>query len=440
MASSLGRSFVVRLLLWAGAFGIAAFAFIVTLRMPDLGAARIVTGVGVAATLWGLIGHVRRTNMEVARFLDALRFGDTSARFEASGGAGFDEMGATFNDALARLRSEREAAAAELAFREALVDDMAVALLTIDTDGRVLPVNKAARRLFRGAAGARAADYERYGATFAKRLADQDATGGEVLLLTLDDRPQRALVRFTALDRLGRRVRAVTVQPIQGTLNAIEMAAQADIVRVLTHEILNSLTPVTSLASTAAALLESGGDADDARIAVTTLARRAEGLTHFVESYRTIARAPVVEPARFEAAAFADELARLFAADWPGIALVVSVTPQRLTLDADRALLGQVLINLLRNAATAASEHGPAPTVALSIAPTGLGQVAIDVTDNGPGVPAALRGDVFLPFFTTRKAGTGVGLNLARQVVTAHGGTIDVDDAPEGGARFRILL
>jgi signal transduction histidine kinase len=221
------------------------------------------------------------------------------------------------------------------------------------------------------------------------------------------------------------------------------MAAQTDLVRVLTHEILNSLTPVTSLAATAADLL---GDPDlsadprigDARIAVETLARRAQGLSNFIEAYRAVAQTPELKRQSFAARPWTDELARIFAAKAPAVALRVEVSPANLALDADPDLLAQVVINLMQNAAQAMQES-PQPRLALRL----LGDTqatVIEVEDNGPGVPESLRQDVFLPFFTTRATGTGVGLNLARQIVIAHGGAIDVGDAPGGGALFRIVL
>lgn len=437
------RRFTVLLALWAVGLFVALLALIATLATPGLGAARIVAGLfafGMAAGLWN---HVSSTNLAVARFLEVVRFGDFGARFASRGDAGFAELGAAFDSALAQLRSDRDRAADELRFREALVDDMAVALLTADTSGRIVPGNKAARALFRHVQGARAEDFSRYGATFAKRLA-QATTSEEILLLTIDDRPQRALVRTTLLERLGGSVRAITVQPIQGTLEAVEMAAQTDIVRVLTHEILNSLTPVTSLATTAAALLEgqppaATAELADARMAVVTLARRAEGLQHFVESYRAVARPPVIVAAEFPAQGWFDELAMLFSSDWPAVALNRDLLPPGATFYGDRALLSQVLINLLRNAAEATSACRTDPAIALVARATG-NAVSLTVSDNGPGVPEALRSDIFLPFFTTRRTGTGVGLNLARQIIVAHGGTIDVTDAPGGGAQFGIVL
>jgi signal transduction histidine kinase len=116
------------------------------------------------------------------------------------------------------------------------------------------------------------------------------------------------------------------------------------------------------------------------------------------------------------------------------------LSSELLTLDADPDLLCQVLINLLRNAADAARAHSRMPRVALAFSAMPSGRVQIEVSDNGGGVPEALRQDIFLPFFTTKSKGTGVGLSLARQVVLAHRGSITVDESPEGGALFRILI
>jgi signal transduction histidine kinase len=234
----------------------------------------------------------------------------------------------------------------------------------------------------------------------------------------------------------------VTVQPVLGLLNAVEAAVQTDLVRVLTHEILNSLTPVTSLAETAANLLEGsdlGGDhrIADARAAVGALARRAAGLSHFIEAYRAVARAPEVEKREFLARSWAEELVRLFDPKATGVSVALEVEPADLVLNADPDLLAQVVINLLRNAAQAMAGHTASPSILVRIMLRGDLSL-IEVEDNGPGVPIGLRQDIFLPFFTTRKQGSGVGLNLARQITLAHGGAIEVAEGKEGGALIRL--
>lgn len=431
------QRFTIGLIAWIVALVAVMLACIAAFMTPGLGAARIVA-LGLVATVFaGLWRHITRTNRTVARFIEALKFGDTALQFDAQGGAGFDALGASLNEALDRFRTEQNRVAGELRYLDALVDDMPVAVLAVDDAGHVALANKAARRLFTD--GTVTEDFARYSATFARRLAN-DAQSDELLILNIAGRPQRMLVRTATLERLGQRTRAISVQPIQGTLDAVEMAAQTDLVRVLTHEILNSLTPVTSLAATAAELL---GDADlsadarifDARIAVETLARRARGLSHFIEAYRAVAQTPEIKRQQFAARPWADELARIFTAKAHEVPLRVEVAPEALALDADPDLLAQVVINLLQNAAQALDGAG-SPRLVLRFR---AGPV-IEVEDNGPGVPESLRQDVFLPFFTTRAAGTGVGLNLARQIVIAHGGAIDVRDAPGGGALFRIVL
>lgn len=437
------RRFTLGLIAWILALTGALAAVALSFVTPGLAAARLVALLLVAGAIWGLWWHVSRTNFAVARFVEALRFDDSSARFGGTSGGGFEELGRSLDAAMDRLRTRQAAAAAETRFLEALVDDMPVALLTVDAAGLVSPANKAARRLFRAAPGTRAEDYAVYGATLAKRLAGGDAAE-EILLLAIEGRTQRALVRSGTLERLGRSIRAVTVQPIQGTLDAVEMAAQTDLVRVLTHEILNSLTPVTSLAATAADLLDDPELATnpriaDARAAVSTLARRAHGLGHFIEAYRAVAHTPDIQRQTFAAGPWAEELGRIFAARQPDLPLAIEVRPARLSLDADPDLLAQVLINLLQNAAQAMAGQERPPTLALRLFSEHEALV-IEVEDNGPGVPEGLRQDVFLPFFTTRATGTGVGLNLARQIVVAHGGSIAIGDAAGGGAVFRILL
>ncbi len=265
--------------------------------------------------------------------------------------------------------------------------------------------------------------------------------------LIVDRVPQTAMVSAAVVHRLGGLVRVVAVQPIQTELNAVEIAAQSDLIRVLTHEILNSMTPVTSLAHTAAALVanaENGnpGDIADARVAVETLARRADGVMSFVNSYRQISRAPKVQPREFEVGPWAREVASLFVASGipDKLDFRLSVTPDHLIIDADPDLLFQVLINLLRNAAEAAAAHSDQPVVSLTFSVTRDGQTSIEVADNGPGVPESLRRDVFLPFFTTKQNGTGVGLSLARQIVLAHHGSISLDNSLAGGAVLRLII
>jgi nitrogen fixation/metabolism regulation signal transduction histidine kinase len=424
------------------------YLFVATLGIEGLGVARLLAACLCLWALFELWRYIQRTNMELARFLEAVRLGDLSQSFaHRADGSGFTDIGQALDQGIRNLRDERLRLTESNRFCEAVLDDAPAPLLTVDSEGRVELANKAARRLFLRHHGVRIEDYRIYGETFATALRD-DAIGKPRLVpLMLDELPQTAMVSAASVHRLGGMVRVVAVQPIQGELNAIEIAAQSDLIRVLTHEIMNSMTPVTSLAQSAAGLMAEVDRGDDplvadARSAVETLARRADGVMHFVESYRQISRTPVVRRRHFEVLPWARELESLFRAGdgAQGVSLSLEVAPDRLTIDADPDLMCQVLINLLRNAAEAARDHAEAPAVTLSFSAVAGARVQIEVADNGAGVPEDLRQDVFLPFFTTKAKGTGVGLSLARQVVLAHRGSIGLGTSGSGGALFRILL
>jgi signal transduction histidine kinase len=267
----------------------------------------------------------------------------------------------------------------------------------------------------------------------------------KITRLLIDGIPHRAIFASALVARLDRGVTILSILPVQSELGALEVAAQADLVRVLTHEIMNSLTPVTSLARSSAEMValaeQQGAELGDARVATETVARRAEGILRFVESYREFAQTPEVRRRSFAALPWCEELLRLALASaherHAGAAL--EVQPQSLKLNADPELLAQALLNLLRNAFRVTAEV-PDPIVVLAINRQAGGRYWIEVRDNGPGIPAERREDVFLPFYTTHKGGSGVGLSFARQVALAHGGSISAGDAPEGGASIRMII
>lgn len=417
-------------------------------RYPGFYADKIVLALAALAMLWLLWLRTRRTNLLIARFVAALRHGDLAQTFRSGGGgAGLDELGAAFDEALGRLRAERLTSAAETRFAAALADEAPTLLLAVDeAGGAVHLANKAARRLFREADGRSAAEFAHYGTEFATVLGD--AVPGERRLCRIrwNGMSQRAIVAVALVERQGRPWRIVSAQIIQGELDAAELATQTDLVRVLTHEIMNSLTPVTSLAASAARLLATldPGDAsalEDARLAVDALARRAAGITHFVESYRTFSEAPSVAIARFDAAPWADELLRSFATmpQARGVATELVLGNPGLRIDGDADLLGQIVLNLLKNAAQAAA-GAATPRIVLAIAENEAGRIEIEVDDNGAGVPKGLEEEIFLPFFTTKPDGTGVGLSFARQVVLLHDGAIGVVPSRLDGAAIRIVL
>ena len=399
--------------------------------------------VGMIASLWR---YVQRTNMEVRRFVEALTYSDFSQSFgHRREGLGFEELGASMNAAVAKLREERARTHDGNRMMAALLDEVPTPLVGVHADERVDLLNKAARRLFAGRPLDRLGVAGHYGAGFAEAVAEARAGSRRITTLTVDEAPQRAALSVTEIKRPGEEaMRLVAVEPIQAELDGVEMSAWRDLVRVLTHEIMNSVTPITSLAKTAAELLAENDDPAlaDARAAVETVARRADGVMHFVRNYRQLTRSPAVRPETLSVDRLFAELCQLFRADWPKtvVELDCRIEPEGLVLFADPDLVAQLLINLLRNAAEASVGVAPSPRVSLTAHRNRQGRAVVEVADNGPGIPPDKAAEVFLPFFTTKPTGTGVGLSLARQIVLAHGGSLSHRPAPGGGALFRMVL
>ena len=411
---------------------------------PGVRAGLAVAVLIAAAALASLWNFIRRTNFLVSRFIESVRFEDYSQRFSDPSGGGFDVLGQTLDHALKSLQARHTAESAEVRYLSAVVDDAPSALLAVDAAGHVEILNKAARQLFAHHHLSRIEHFDAFGPEIAAaaRLA---AGTRKITRLVLDGVPQKAIFASAQVARLDNPVTIMSILPVQSELGALEVAAQADLVRVLTHEIMNSLTPVTSLARTGADLVAAAAKRDgslgDAKTATETVARRADGILRFVESYREFAQTPEVRRHSFKARPWAEEIMRLALANAGDreIDARIDVTPKTLSVDGDPELLAQSVLNLLRNAIRATGDLD-APVVTLLLAREASGHCRIEVRDNGPGIPQERREDIFLPFYTTHKGGTGVGLSFSKQVAFAHGGSICALEAPEGGAAIRMVI
>lgn len=239
----------------------------------------------------------------------------------------------------------------------------------------------------------------------------------------------------------------VTLQNISSELNAKEMEAWQNLIRVLTHEIKNSLTPIASLAATVESMLTSpeaisavaGENIDDIRDALQTIQKRAGGLRQFVDAYRDLTHVPKPEYLNFPLKELLDRVTQLIRSQLAerGIGFGCTVQPESLQLVADPQLVEQALINIVLNAIQAVGGSNGA-RVDIEAGIDDRGRAIIHVTDNGPGiVPDALE-KVFVPFYTTRKGGSGIGLSLARQIMRLHRGDLFVRSTPDVETRFTM--
>jgi two-component system nitrogen regulation sensor histidine kinase NtrY len=322
-----------------------------------------------------------------------------------------------------------------------MLDHAPVPLVSLATDRSLRAVNKAARRLFGtddrilgDAALASAITAATPGQSATVRLAEPASADGRVYALSVAHWSTGAEPAVLA-----------ALADVQAEVQTAEANALRDVLQTLSHEIMNSLTPVMSLAETVTQLLAERGAAGlaEAQEAVETIARRARGLDRFVQGYRALARVPAPVPRATSVGELLHDVGLLFANRWRAERVALTLVEPRpdiiATIDPD--LIGQALMTLLTNGAEAAlaADQRPA-TVTLSATAEG-GRLQLRVSDSGAGVADEIAGRIFQPLFTSKAAGTGIGLGIARQIALGHGGRLVLEaPQPGAGAAFRIEL
>ena len=394
-----------------------------------------------------LVRYVQRTNRELARFMLAIRHADFSQSFAIErSSSSFAELASAFEEILQRFRAARTAKEEQASYLDTFLQHVPVAVIALDEGGRVDQFNHAARRLFGVGAPHALQEFRGFGEEFPARVLALEPGRPELLKVTRDGALLQLNVLATELKIGGRTHKIVSLQDIHGELEAREVEAWQNLIRVLTHEIMNSATPISSLATTAAELLAEarerpGHDSaiDDAQDAVETIAKRSSGLVRFVESYRRLTRLPKPALRTFPAVELLDRVTQLMHPELErrGIALTQLATPRNLEITADPELLEQVLINLLRNAIDALGAAAE-PRIRMTAEIDPAGRAVIAVQDNGQGMDEQVRQNIFVPFFTTKKHGTGIGLSLVRQIMRSHHGSVGVQSAPGEGTAVRL--
>ncbi|MBI1686099.1 sensor histidine kinase [Caulobacter hibisci] len=339
----------------------------------------------------------------------------------------------------ARAALPSEAFAADLSRRrlQMLLDQTPSPILLRGQDDQVIAVNRAARQLFDTP----------YALSSAARRALTDGQPLRDLVTPVRWRDAAYAVSRAELVENGQAADLVVLTDISADVRAAEASALRDLLRVLNHELMNALTPVASMSRSALDLLRDGGDQATATAikALERVVARTAGLQDFINAYRAMTRLPPPVRVLADLPTWFDVACESFEAQWrdKGVALERQTPPGiEVRLDEDQMWLA--IGNLLNNAAQAALDR-PAQRVRLSAERVGE-TLHLTVEDSGPGVAPDQADQVFLPFYTTKATGSGVGLSLARQIVQAHGGSLVLlpaepgDPDRLGGARLRVSL
>jgi two-component system nitrogen regulation sensor histidine kinase NtrY len=340
------------------------------------------------------------------------------------------ELKGAFNRIIQKFQSARAERDVQAGYLETVVRHVPVPFIAVQSDGSLSLVNNPARRL----TGLPALHHIDQLAELDPQLPAlmRSIEPGQQQLLQTKLREVRAELRISVSEirMAGEVERLYSIENLSGELTAREASAWRNLIRVLTHEIMNTLTPVTSLAQTATTMLDDPAGAQDIREAVTTIARRSEGLMKFVARYRELLKVPQPDIGAVSVSDALQSVCTLLSDELQALSFTIDVVPPSLEVQADSQLLDQVLLNLVRNAIDAMRETD-SPQLGLS-GQLDYGRVVIKVTDNGPGIADELIEQIFVPFFTTKRDGSGIGLSLCRQIMTAHGGDIAVSSDSDG--------
>ena len=401
-------------------------------------AATALIGLLLVLEVYSLIHYVQRTNRELSRFLESIRYNDFSAGFTSgTKGSGFDELNRIYSEVVSRFREISLEKEESYRYLQAVVQHVGIGMIAFSPDGGVELINAAAKKLFDIPRLGKIDDLAPVSPGLVEILKSIEPGGSELVKLTVAGDLLQVFVYATEL-RLRRSIlKLVSFQNISPELEAKEMEAWQNLIRVLTHEIKNSLTPIASLTSSMEEMLASRERVDgiddetlqDIHVALRTIKKRSEGLLRFTDAYRSLTKIKEPMLQRFPVSELIARVEKLSAKQISeaGGTLRTEVEPPDLELHADPELVEQVLINLVLNSIDAIESGG---NIVISTYVDGRNHVLIRVTDTGRGIVEEALEKIFIPFYSTKKDGSGIGLSLSRQIMRLHHGELTVWSEP----------
>jgi len=426
--------------------------FFFLLFRTELFAALFITAVLSVYQVYSLIRYVETTNRDLSRFFETIKYEDFSQTFKDDGrGRSFSELRTAFNDVCDAFRKARSEKEQHYHYLQTVVQHIGVGLVAFHRNGDVELINTAAKRLLKVPRLKNVKTLEPFSKSLVEKLLSLRSKE-KSLVKVYDNGELLYLALYATEFKLGGEdISLVSIQNIQSELEKTEIEAWQKLIRVLTHEIMNSITPISSLASTMTELIgeDSAGFAsesesdqetlDDMRQAIKTIQKRSQGLLHFVDAYRNLTLIPQPNFQIFPLQELFDRVEKLMQTniEEKGINFKVEVEPKSLEMTADPELIEQVLINLLLNALQALDQK-QGPEIRLSARLDDRGRIQIQVRDNGPGISKDNLDKIFIPFFSTKDGGSGIGLSFSRQIMRLHKGTINAHSIPNEQTTFTL--
>jgi two-component system, NtrC family, nitrogen regulation sensor histidine kinase NtrY len=410
--------------------------------------------IALVSVVFLLIRYVEKTTKDLTHFLLSLKQSAFTESYPSGNrGKQYQELSNAMSDIIrefAKLNEEKEL---HYQYLQTLNETIHVAILSFNSDGTLRMMNAAAKQLLKLPSFSAIAHFKRIDETLYDTIAGMHPDERLVKNVLIGEDRYQLAIHEKEIVLNGNPIKIILLQNLNNELEAKEIEAWYQLIRVLTHEIMNSVTPITSLTAAMLSMLtnKDGSRKDlhtlsveqqeDVYTSLSTIASRSKGLLKFVTAYKEYAKPPDYNPELIDMEVLLSRVLALLRPDFertlitPQVQLPTSVV----LLKIDASLMEQVLINLLKNAMEAVKQDGTG-IIGVDAWLKGGTTVSIQVSDNGTGIDEDTLPKIFIPFYTTKEKGTGIGLSLSRQIVKLHGGNLHVKSVPGKGATFTIEL
>jgi two-component system, NtrC family, nitrogen regulation sensor histidine kinase NtrY len=391
-----------------------------------------------------LVYFVTKFTAHIRLFLINIQQRDFSLHFQENGGS-FPALYHELNkvtEVFRKISTEKEV---QFRFLQMLIEHIQIAIISFDHSGNIHFANKSFLNMVGRLRVASVDDLSVTHMELTHAMKTMRTGETQVLKMVHHNQMQNIALMVSEFKLDDKLYRLISLQNITHELNANELEAWQKLIRVLTHEIMNSVAPIVSLSDTLHTMVEIEASAtipekfrQTLRSGLEAIKIRSKGLKAFTDVYRQLTRLATPEFTVVNSVSFVNQLADLLHAELAQRKIELILEVEEMPISIDRGMIEQAVINLLWNAIDAVSEAED-PTITIMVQKTGE-RICISVKDNGRGIDQASKEKIFIPFFTTKKNGSGIGLALVRQIVQIHKGTLQVETSPGQGSTFTILL
>lgn len=414
----------------------------------------VILGMLLVYQIFTLIMYVEQTNRKLSGFLQSIRHADFSTSFTDQGlGKSFEELNNSFNEIISEFKKYRSEREEHLNYLLTVIQHVSIGMIAYKADGKVDQYNKAVSDLFKIKHIKNINDLKKVKDDLPEQLLRMKAGSKILVKVFIDDELLQLSINATQFRMRGEEFTLISLQNIHNELEEKEIESWQKLIRVLTHEIMNSITPISSLAGTVRGMLLNeeneekvtmneldAEDVESIQSALNTIEKRSQGLLNFVEIYRNLTRIPKPNFRYFKVRQIFENAEQLLMPKIEQLKIDCSykIMPEELMITADPDLVDQVIINLLLNAVDAVKDKEE-PIIKM-IASEVNNKIKIEIRDNGYGIKPDIMDKIFMPFFTSKTHGSGIGLSLSRQIMHLHKGNISVRSKPDEGTIFTLTF